>query len=144
MLRGLYPPYLSIAYHGQFGSYGEADHYIIDYIIITKENTIKDVTVINRVKESDHRLLRCKVNFGIKIERAKLTKGKNGFRVNKAILKNKQDVFQLELRNKFQALASACEDIDSFNCDLITLHNKNKLLLCCQKCFNQIVVFLGY
>ena len=89
--------------------------------MITRENTIKDVTVMNRVKGSDHRLLRCKVNFGIKIERAKLTKGKNGFRVNKAILKEKQDVFQLELRNKFQALASTCEDIDSFNCNLVTI-----------------------
>ena len=36
-------------------------------------------------------------------------------------MKDRQYVFQLELRNRFQALAITCEDIDSFNCDLVTI-----------------------
>src|SRR5271163_2190989 len=83
----------------------------IDFIMTSKSNTIKDLTVLNRVKiGSDHRLIRCKVNFNTRIERAKLVKPRK-LQIDYQQLKAQQSMFQIELRNKFATLNIEDNDI---------------------------------
>src|SRR5277367_5522719 len=91
----------------------------IDFIMTNRSNTIEDLTVLNRVNTgSDHRLVRCKVNFNTRIERAKLVKPRN-FQIDYQQLKAQQRKFQIELRNRFGTLKVEDEDIDKYNHDLV-------------------------
>ena len=93
----------------------------IDFIMTNKSNTIEDLTVLNRVTiGSDHRLVRCKVNFNTRIERAKLVKPTKS-RIDYQQLKAQQSMFQLELSNRFAALTIENDDIDKYNHDLVAI-----------------------
>ena len=95
----------------------------IDFIMTNKENTIEDVTVVSRVNTgSDHRLVRAKFNFRTRIERAKLVKTQIS-KIDYKVLNAHQNLFQLELQNKFKELQVSEDDIECYNQDIITIVN---------------------
>ena len=66
-----------------------------------KEDTIEDLTVVNIVNTgSDHILVRARFNFRTIIERAKLVKSQTS-KIDYKLLHANQNLFQLELQNKF-------------------------------------------
>ena len=93
----------------------------IDFIMINKESTIEDLTVVSRVNTgSDHRLVRARFNFRTRIERAKLVKSQTS-KIDYKMLNAHQNLFQLELQNKFKELLIADDDIEGYNEDIITI-----------------------
>src|SRR3977135_524833 len=95
----------------------------IDFIMTNKEYTIEDVTVVSRVNTgSDHRLVRARFNFRTRIERAKLVKTQTS-KIDYKVLNVHQNLFQLELHNKFKELQVSEDDIESYNQDIITIVN---------------------
>jgi hypothetical protein len=76
----------------------------IDFIMTNRPETVKNVTIMNRVNTgSDHRMVRCKLDFQIIIERRKLVR-KPIIGINYDEL-HKRYEFQLKLKNKFECLA---------------------------------------
>ena len=76
----------------------------IDFIMTNKEDSIDDLTVVSRVNTgSDHRLVRARFNFRTRIERAKLVKTQTS-KIDYKVLNAHQNLFQLELQNKFKEL----------------------------------------
>ena len=95
----------------------------IDFIMTNKEDTIEDLTVVSRVNTgSDHRLVRARLNFRTKIEQAKLVKTQTS-KIDYKVLNAQQNLFQLELHNKFKELQVSEDDIESYNQDIITIVN---------------------
>ena len=95
----------------------------IDFIMTNKENTIEDLTVVGRVNTgSDHRLVRARFNFRTRIERAKLVKTQTS-KIDYKVLNAHQNLFQLELQNKFKELQVSEDDIESYNQDIIAIVN---------------------
>ena len=85
----------------------------MDYILTDKQSLITNVTTINRANiGSDHRMLLCTMKIDTKYEINKLTVPK-GLGLDTIILKENQQKFQLQLKNKFEALQ--CQNIDSWN-----------------------------
>ena len=85
------------------------------------ENTIEDLTVLSRVNTgSDHRLIRARFNFRTRIERAKLVKTQTS-KIDYKMLNAHQNLFQLELQNKFKELQVAEDDIESYNQNIIAI-----------------------
>jgi ribonuclease HII len=86
---------------------------MIDYILTDKPSVITNVTAINRVNiGSDHRMLMSTMSINTKFERNKLIvpKGK-GLNIRKLI--EKQEHFQVQLKNRFETLQ--CSNIDAWN-----------------------------
>ena len=74
----------------------------IDFILGDKNNSIKNVTVINKVNiGSDHRMVGCTAKFNFKTIGNKLVLRK---KVCLDKINENREEFQLELRNRFQAL----------------------------------------
>ena len=95
----------------------------IDFIMTNKENTIEDLPVINRVNTgSDHRLVRARFYFRTRIERAKLVKTQTS-KIDYKVLNAHQNLFQLELQNKFKELQVSDDDIESYNQHIIATVN---------------------
>ena len=93
----------------------------IDFIMTNKESTIEDLTVVSRVNTgSDHRLVRARFNFRTRIERAKLVKSQTS-NIDYKMLNAHQNLFQLELQNKFKELLIADDDIEGYNENIITI-----------------------
>src|SRR5271156_1077095 len=93
------------------------------FIMTNKENTIEDLTVINRVNTgSDHRLVRARFYFRTRIERAKLVKTQTS-KIDYKVLNAHQNLFQLELQNKFKELQVSDDDIESYNQHIIATVN---------------------
>ena len=110
----------------------------IDFIMTDNENTIEDLTVVNRVNTgSDHRLVRAKFNFRTRIERAKLVKARTS-KIDYKMLNAHQNLFQLELQNKFNALQVSEDDIDSHNRDIIVIVNDAAKIIASSKKSNKI------
>ena len=87
----------------------------IDFIMTNKKDTIENLMVLNRVNTgSDHRMVRCRVNFRTQVERVKLVKPKIA-KIDYDALKTKQSQFQLEVKNRFGILDTAILDIDNYN-----------------------------
>ncbi|KAG7307560.1 hypothetical protein JYU34_007776 [Plutella xylostella] len=85
----------------------------IDFILSSNQSIVKDVSVINKFNcSSDHRPLRARVSFDIKIHR-KLLFTKQIKRLNKHILIQNADHFNLELSNSFKCLEIDIEDVDN-------------------------------
>jgi endonuclease/exonuclease/phosphatase family metal-dependent hydrolase len=86
----------------------------IDFIMTDHINTVKDVTVLNRVDVgSDHRMVRSKISFPLKLERKKLTaSGHKNINLDK--LNEMKQEFQLQLRNKFQILNDEVDTYQDF------------------------------
>ena len=64
-----------------------------------RPDIIKNVVVMNRVNTgSDHRLVRCKVDFHTKIERSKLI-AKKKLTINYSELQRKRLEYQIMLKN---------------------------------------------
>ncbi|CAG4920088.1 unnamed protein product [Colias eurytheme] len=79
----------------------------IDFILSTKRHIFNNVSVISRLKTgSDHRLVRGTLNINVRMERSQLVRP-TFRRLNPSF--QKQESFQLELQNKFEAL----QDLDS-------------------------------
>ncbi|XP_065064756.1 craniofacial development protein 2-like [Rhopilema esculentum] len=75
----------------------------IDYILANK-NMIQNVNVIKRVNiGSDHIMVRSKIKMNTRLERMKMMRPK-GMKVNINALKQRENEFQLELQNRFEAL----------------------------------------
>ena len=89
----------------------------IDFILSDKKHIIKDVTVLNKLKSSDHRMVRCKVKLDLKREREKLILRK---RFNTPLIRVRSEEFSIKLQNKFSVLSEEMEDdIDTFNENII-------------------------
>ena len=89
----------------------------IDFIIADKNNTVKNVTVINKVNVgSDHRMVACTTKFDFKGERNKLVLKKE---VCLDRIKENKTEFQLEIKNRFEALSVSGDDIEDMNSNLI-------------------------
>jgi hypothetical protein len=90
----------------------------IDFIMTNKKDTIMNVDVINKVNTgSDHRMVRSKVKFGIRVERLKLVKNKRPMVDYVKLHANKAE-FQIQLRNRFSALDNHSDDVNSYNREL--------------------------
>ena len=75
----------------------------IDYMT-SNTNMAKDAVVLNKIKDgNDHRLVRCKLMFNMRIERAKMVRKKR-LNTDMEYLRSQTDAFQLELKNKFEML----------------------------------------
>ena len=95
----------------------------IDFIMTNKEDTIEDLTVLNRVNTgSDHRLVRARFNFRTDVERAKLVKTQTS-KIDYKVLNAQQNLFQLELHNKFKELQVSEDNIESYNQNIIAIVN---------------------
>jgi endonuclease/exonuclease/phosphatase family metal-dependent hydrolase len=96
----------------------------IDFIMTSKESTIENLTVLNRVNTgSDHRLVRARFNFRTSIDRAKLVKSQTP-KIDYATLKARRDLFQIELHNKFNGLQIAEHDVESYNNNIMAIVNE--------------------
>ena len=96
----------------------------IDFIMVNQESTIENLTVLNRVNVgSDHRLVRARFNFNTNIDRAKLVKSKTP-KIDYIALKARQELFQIELRNKFHELQVVEDDVEDYNNNLIAIINE--------------------
>ncbi|XP_045492403.1 craniofacial development protein 2-like [Colias croceus] len=88
----------------------------IDFIMTTKRQIFKDVSVIHRVKTgSDHRMVRGILNINVKRERSRLMK--STLRPCHAQIQNPES-FQLELQNRFACLDSSVS-VDDLNNRLV-------------------------
>ena len=105
----------------------------IDFIMTNKENTIEDLSVVSRVNTgSDHRLVRAKFNFKTNIERAKLVKAKSP-KIDYKLLNTHQDLFQIQLQNKFSELKISYDDIESYNREIVTIVNEAARIIASSK-----------
>jgi hypothetical protein len=96
----------------------------IDFIMTSKESTIENLTVLNRVNTgSDHRLVRARFNFKTSIDRAKLVKSQTP-KIDYVTLKARREMFQIELHNKFSELQVAEDDVESYNNNIIAIVNE--------------------
>ena len=86
----------------------------IDFILSNRRDVVKDVSVINKVNVgTDHRMVRSKIKFDLKIERKKLIRKPLP---NLANLKNKATEFSLNIQNRYSVLNSEENlDIDHIN-----------------------------
>ncbi|CAG9133292.1 unnamed protein product [Plutella xylostella] len=76
----------------------------IDFVLTSSKHIIKDISVINNINfSSDHRPLRAKINFNLKIHRAKCF-ANNIKRLDKLTLMSYQEQFNIELKNQFSIL----------------------------------------
>ena len=91
----------------------------IDFIIADKNNSVNNVTVINKVNiGSDHRMVGCTAKFNFRATRNKLILKK---KICPEKIKENQMEFQLEIRNRFQLLdVTENDDIDKANENLTT------------------------
>ena len=80
----------------------------IDYVLVDKNNIVKNFEVLNKVNvDSDHRMIRCKVQIDSKQERKRLFHSKpEPLRVCKQIV-NK---FKIDLQNRYAALEEQQDD----------------------------------
>ncbi|XP_037780209.1 craniofacial development protein 2-like [Penaeus monodon] len=80
----------------------------IDYVLVDKSNIVKNTEVLNRVGiDSDHRMVRCKIQIDTKLERQKLFHSKQEpLRISKQIEKD----FQIDLKNRFAVLEELEEE----------------------------------
>ena len=80
----------------------------IDYVLVDKNNIVKNFEVINKVNvDSDHRMIRCKVQIDSKQERKRLFHSKpQPLRVCKQIVNE----FKIDLQNRYAALEEQQDD----------------------------------
>ena len=69
----------------------------IDCFLIKKLKTEKNLAVLDKLKSSDHRIVRCKVMLGLKREREKLFRMK---RPNISTVKGKSDEFAVRIQGQ--------------------------------------------
>ena len=87
----------------------------IDYILSQNFENVKNVNVLNKIKVSDHRMVRCSVTFNLKNERRKLVRK---VEVDLATLREKSGEYKLKLQNKFKALEEKeVDSIEEMNSD---------------------------
>ncbi|XP_072016969.1 uncharacterized protein [Amphiura filiformis] len=100
----------------------------IDFILTNKPNIIHDVKVLNKVNTgSDHRMLLCKMKIDTRLERQKLLRPKHR-KADLENLKTKKEEFQLELKNRFQALQEKEDtDLDNWNDQLLDIIEESAL-----------------
>ena len=80
----------------------------IDYVLVDKNNIVKNFEVLNKVNvDSDHRMIRCKVQIDSKQERKRLFYSKpEPLRVCKQIVNE----FKIDLQNRYAALEEQQDD----------------------------------
>ena len=80
----------------------------IDYVLVDKNNIVKNFEVLNKVNvDSDHRMIRCKVQIDSKQERKRLFHSKpEPLRVCKQIVNE----FKIDLQNRYAALEEQHDD----------------------------------
>ena len=80
----------------------------IDYVLVDKNNIVKNFVVLNKVNiDSDHRMIRCKVQIDSKQERKRLFHSKpEPLRVCKQIVNE----FKIDLQNRYAALEEQQDD----------------------------------
>ena len=80
----------------------------IDYVLVDKNNIVKNFEVLNKVNvDSDHRMIRCKVQIDSKQERKRLFHSKpEPLRVCKQIVNE----FKIDLQNRYAALEEQQDD----------------------------------
>ena len=85
----------------------------IDFSIGDKNNSISNVTVINKVNiGSDHRMVGCTAKFNFRSARSKLVLRK---KICPEKIKANKAAFRLELKNRFEALDISENDINEVN-----------------------------
>lgn len=72
----------------------------IDFIISDRKNTIQDVSVLNLINISDHRMVRARVEISIRSERRKLIEGR-ARNINHIEARNKEDNYKNVLEKAF-------------------------------------------
>ena len=88
----------------------------IDFILSGRIDVVKDVSVINKLKSSDHRMVRCKVSLNLTKERVRLVNRKP---INKEAVRENIRDFRLRIENKFSQLNDEAEnDKDEMNNNL--------------------------
>ena len=80
----------------------------IDYVLVDKNSIVKNLEVLNKVNvDSDHRMIRCKVQIDSKQERKRLFHSKpEPLRVCKQIVNE----FKIDLQNRYAALEEQQDD----------------------------------
>lgn len=93
----------------------------IDYVLVDKSNIVKNTEVLNRVGiDSDHRMVRCKIQIDTKLERQKLFHSKQEpLRVSKQFEKD----FQIDLKNRFAVLEELEEENNNNEVNVNDLNN---------------------
>lgn len=85
----------------------------IDFIITNKPHIFTDVSVINSLNTgSDHRMVRGSVTINTRLERARLVKRTK--KPNTEVLSTMRTQFQLQLANRFEALATSTDLDDNY------------------------------
>ena len=88
----------------------------IDFILTDRLDTVKDITVLNKVKGSDHRFVRGRIGINLKREREKLVKPVE--KPDNRVVMKKEKEFQLEIKKRFEALGDEEKDIETTNEEL--------------------------
>ena len=92
----------------------------IDYIITSKISNVRNIEVINKVKGSDHRMVRGTLQIDLQMERKRLFHSKNKpTRINQ-LLKNE---FQSDLEEKFQQIQTIT-DVEELNNHIVEVLTK--------------------
>ena len=77
----------------------------IDFILSSDRRIIQDCSVITSVDiGSDHRMLRAKIKINRRLKRLKRIKRQKPLKINTSNLELHEEMFQLELKNRFRAL----------------------------------------
>lgn len=97
----------------------------IDFILTDRLDTVKDITVLNKVRGSDHRFVRGRIGINLRREREKLVKPVEK-PDNKVVMKKEKE-FQLEIKNRFEALEKTEKNIETTNEELTEIIMKAAL-----------------
>ena len=99
----------------------------IDNTMTDKPSMVADVTVINRVNiGSDQRMVMGCVTLNTRAERSKLLNKNAHKRVDTQMIGTNKNMFQLELKHSFTALAER-DDIDSLNKNMTEMIQQNAM-----------------
>ena len=97
----------------------------IDFILSEKASIIKDVTVLNKLKSSDHRMVRCRIDLDLKKERENLILRK---KINTPAVREKSEEFSLMIQNRFSQLSDEVgEDKEIMNENITTIIHESAL-----------------
>ena len=77
----------------------------IDYILTSRKDTVRDVSVLNKFRTgSDHRLVRAKIQLNVKLERRKLLRNPISRLLDINKLAEKQEEFQAVLKDRISGM----------------------------------------
>uniref|UniRef100_A0A131YWK0 Exo endo phos n=1 Tax=Rhipicephalus appendiculatus TaxID=34631 RepID=A0A131YWK0_RHIAP len=91
----------------------------IDFIMCAHPGIVQDVEVVNKIRCSDHRMVRSRIHLDLRKERQKLIRKKP---INELALRGKVQEFRVSLQNRYAALTEETDlSVDAMNDNLTSI-----------------------